>query len=104
MAGELRRMKYRQNFENVSNEKKPGFWEKLFGKKSAPEVKPNPRIDNAMDAQISRNKIKETATEMAIGHIKEFKEKNQRYPDRDEMDKIAQQIYTQFERDLGHEL
>jgi predicted RNA-binding Zn-ribbon protein involved in translation (DUF1610 family) len=103
MAEQPRRMKYRQNFENVSKEKKPGFWEGIFGKKSKPEIKPNPQIDNAIDAQISRNKIKERATKMAMDNIRNFKEKNQRYPSREEMDKIAQQIYTNFERDSAHE-
>jgi len=118
MAEQARRLRYKQpfekslgktaasqqqDFEKVAGEKKPGFWEKLFGKKSRPEVKPNPEIDNSIESQISRNKVKEKATEMAIEKIKDFKEKNQRYPERQDMDKIAQQIYTQFERNIAME-
>src|SRR3989344_4642414 len=93
-----RRMRYGQKFESVSKEKKPGFWERIFGKKSRPEVKPDPHVCNSIEAQLARNKLKEAATHMAMEHLKDFKEKNQRYPSREEMDNIAQQIYSQFER------
>src|SRR3989344_5880039 len=98
-----RRMRYGQKFESVSKEKKPGFWEKLFGKKSRPEVKPNPHVDNSIEAQLARNKLKDAATHMAMEQFKDFKEKTQRYPSREEMDSIAQQIYSQFERSIAIE-
>ena len=103
MEDQPRRMRYRQNFEAASKEKKPGFLEKLFGKKPQPEVKPSPHIDNSTEERLARNKLKEAATQMAMEHLKEFKEKNQRYPGKEEMDSIAQQIYSQFERSVAME-
>ena len=81
MDEQPRRLKYRQGFEKMEKEKKPGFWERIFGKKSRPEVKPDPHVDNSIETQLARNKLKEAATQMAVEHLKDFKEKKPKFYD-----------------------
>lgn len=92
-----------------ATEKKPGFFEMIFGKKTPPEAKPVPKSSasgegsakvDSQEVQTAKDKLKEAASQLAAKHLNEFKEKNQRYPSKEEMDKIAQQIYLQFEREM----